>query len=457
MMKHFFTCLFYGCFLSASLSAQLQLIDFPKTSLEGAAVATDTLAFFGGGFRNGAVRVDDVTIYNANTETFTFAKLSEARNLVGAATASGKVIFAGGQGVFEFRGSHDRADIYDIATNTWTTDTLSSARGAIMAIGKGDSIYFAGGFSSPSGLLEISATKTIDIYNVRTGEWTKDSLSEARGAGAVVSIGPLIIFAGGIKNNDEVSKRVDIYNTVTKTWAMDSLSLARKFLAGASDGEKAFFAGGSDNENNSAIFSRVDIYDPTTMSWSTNELSAPREGLTAAYACGKIVFAGGGRVDWSQRFIVAESTRVDLFDVDSGEWTTQDMANKRFAPLTAAIDNEVIIASGFSSTGGALPSAEVLTCPDPVSITSATNHDHKLSVFPNPVLAGTSMRVNKIPLNTGELVYRLVDFSGREVAAGLLSVNGELKLKSSVKIGSYLLLVSTKRGDLFGRAKVFVK
>ena len=138
-------------------------------------------------------------------------------------------------------------DIYNAATDTWSTASLSQGRHGLAATTVGTKAIFAGGygFSNSTGSFTLSAV--VDTYDAATDTWSTTMLSEARRLLAATSVGRKALFAGGYNNvvNRYHSDRVDIYDDSTGTWRTASLSQARYSLAATTVGNKALFAGGS--------------------------------------------------------------------------------------------------------------------------------------------------------------------------------------------------------------------
>lgn len=99
------------------------------------------------------------------------------------------------------------------------------------------------------------------------------------------------------------------------------LSRTRKVSAVATAGNKLFFAGGNTPPVSPGPHqsSRVDIYDINTGTWSTAELSQARSGLTAVASGNKVYFAGGTGSQSGQ------TSRVDIYDIITGNWSIMEM------------------------------------------------------------------------------------------------------------------------------------
>ena len=94
-------------------------------------------------------------------------------------------------------------DIYDVSTNTWSTAKLSEARTALTAVSGANKIFFAGGFGS-------GVSSTIDIYYVNANTWGTAELTVARAGLAAAVSGDKILIGGGYSGTG-FSSLVDVF------------------------------------------------------------------------------------------------------------------------------------------------------------------------------------------------------------------------------------------------------
>jgi len=242
-----------------------------------------------------------------------------------------RMYFAGG-GLGTGADYSDVVDVYDVGTGEWYVEHLSQGRYRLAAGRVGSKVFFGGGVGP-------TATDAVDVLDTSTGTWTLHHLSQARGALAAASLPTKVLFAGGA--NGPASDVVDVYDEVTGSWTVAHLSQARWSLAGVAAGGKAFFAGGVGGSG--GMSDVVDIYDESTGSWSTATLSEPRSSLAATAVGNKVLFAGGDSGSGT------ESAAVDIYDLSTGAWTaaTLSQGRKRLAAATAGA--RAFFAGGFSS------------------------------------------------------------------------------------------------------------
>jgi hypothetical protein len=200
-----------------------------------------------------------VDIYNAETNTWSTATLSQARSLLVAASVGNKALFAGGT-------YSDVVDIYNADTNTWSTAKLSQGRSYLSATAVGSKAFFAGGSISSGGKSSV-----VDIYDAGTNTWSTATLSQARNNLSATTVGNKALFAGG--EDSHLSNLVDIYDADTDTWYTKTFSQARAYLCATAVGSKALFAGGL--ADNGVYSNVVDIY---TISELTLSLVKPNGG-----------------------------------------------------------------------------------------------------------------------------------------------------------------------------------
>lgn len=251
--------------------------------------------FFGGGISSFVPfdMVDVVDIIDTEKGIITTAKLSVPRLAYGVANDS-IVIFAGGF----LKGGEtmsDAVDLYNVNTNEWTTAQLSEARDAAAGVVIGDLAIFAGGET------DKDVSNKIDIYNFATDTWSIDSLSVARGQIAATVVGNKALFAGGMTSDGNPSDIVDVFNYEDGNgfWTTDHLSFPRAFLgspsAGTACGRAIFVNGGSISvEYNfwTDVYEVVDIYYDNK--WFSTQIPNHKMDHTVVGVDTFLIVAAGG-------------------------------------------------------------------------------------------------------------------------------------------------------------------
>ena len=241
----------------------------------------------------------------------------------------------------------------DINARLVPIGSLSEGRMALVSASASNKILFAG------GMVTGAYSSRVDIYDVVTNIWTTAELTQPERQGmAVATVGNKILFAGGGDNdNGATTKRVDIYNASNNTWSTAELSQGREYFAAVTSGGKVFFAGGRTWQTSTSGFSTwaasnvVDIYDNSTGTWTTAILSEARSDLSATAVGGKIYFAGG----FSDQFQQIPSKALDIYDVTSNSWSTSRLVEEKAAHADISVNNKIFWASGIFNNNGLGP------------------------------------------------------------------------------------------------------
>lgn len=354
-----------------------------KAQLGG--TAHGSKVYFGGGILSNGFS-DLVEIYDPLTDTWETETLSQARSFPAAVTVGDKVMFAGGINYGTLT-EYATVDIFEPLTQTWSVEQLSEPGFYVQAVSYQNTALFAGFYDLVSfSPLSFAFSKTVNIYDVTTGTWTTDTLSQARGNMSATVVGNLALFAGGQTSNSTTSARVDIYNFSTGTWSTASLSIARAFTAAVTVGNKALFAGGTTSLNVQSDV--VDIYDSETGEWSTAQLSAPRSFTTrGAVACDKAFFAGGGSMNLPTFGFVTASDVVDIYDAATDTWSVDTLTRPVVNHVVVGVQNYVLIAGGAYFQPSTLDLTNLVdeyTCVSSDVSEGLKVQNADIQLFPNP-------------------------------------------------------------------------
>ena len=260
----------------------------------GAGVASVGNKIFigGGGDAFGDNQSSKVDIYNASTNTWSIQHLSADRQGLAAATVGDKVLFAGGFG-YPYGGSawgeFNTVDIYDNTTNTWSTARLSEARMELTATTSGNKIYFAGGRSG------THVSKTVDIYDASSNSWSVSSLQYPRVGVGSIAVDDKIYWAGGAHsltnswwtNNNN---NVEILNTSTGVSTVACMTGRRNITAVKKDDNIVFFTGDQNDSSNGTDF---EIYNTTKDTWSVGRLNQ-KVFNAAVISINNTIYVAGG-------------------------------------------------------------------------------------------------------------------------------------------------------------------
>lgn len=230
------------------------------------------------------------------------------------------------------------------ANAQWSSTIVSNPRFHLSSISVGGKVYFAGGAMAG----QASAT-TIDIYDPVDG-WSVENLAIGGAFIGIAEARGLIFFAGGLDINSGIeSNVVEIYDTQTGDWDYAALSVPRATVMAIGLEDKVLFAGGA---TAGPLFSNpigsnvVDIYDLNTGEWSTTTLSEPK-GWGSVVRAGNRVFFAGGLINNN-----TVSKRIDIYDVLSGEWSMDSLSVARGAGTVTTLGHQIFFAGGITLPGG---------------------------------------------------------------------------------------------------------
>ncbi|ELR18030.1 kelch repeat-containing protein [Acanthamoeba castellanii str. Neff] len=187
----------------------------PRTGITATTVGNLAL-FAGGGVYNSTPAVsklsDVVDIFDVSTGLWNTGRLSLPRMGISVTSVRDLALFAGGY-TTDVNGNVervDRVDIYNASSNQWSVAHLSQARSQMAAMTVGDVAIFGGGYNDKLGGPQV----TVDAYNASSGWWFMAGLrlSEARSSLAATSVGGLALFAGGFSTTGYAVPTLDVFN-----------------------------------------------------------------------------------------------------------------------------------------------------------------------------------------------------------------------------------------------------
>jgi len=262
------------------------------------------------------------------------------------------VFFAGGLARFAtgVDVNHKGVDIYNLKTNQWSTAHLSFGRYEVVATSlktKGLA-FFAGGAYIDGGDLTKNPIlcNNVDIYNANTNSWTTSALSVNRSGIAATSLDKqnLVFFAGGyitvnLGYPEFTTNIIDIYNATSNTWTTSTLFIKNMYVMATSLPSYGLaFMGGGFQK-------KLNLYNANTNSWSIRELS-----LEVSYAAScsldafGLSFFGGGS---TQSSII--SNIVDLYDAKTDTWSKLYFSSVRAGLTCSSLDKHGLV---FFAGGG---------------------------------------------------------------------------------------------------------
>ncbi|MFT4314042.1 MAG: neuraminidase-like domain-containing protein [Wolbachia pipientis] len=160
-----------------------------------------------------------------------------------------------------------------------------------------------------------------------------------------VTVGNKIMLCGN------KSSQINIYDNENETWSTHTASEARGEGIGiAVINNKVIFFGGlkksSSGVSSLEVSSKIDVYDNQTGRWATDTTSEARYSLTTAVVGNKAIFFGGWNLQ-ENRY----SAQVDIYNDETGNWTTHTASEGRFSAKVAVVGKRAIFFGGVK-TGG---------------------------------------------------------------------------------------------------------
>ena len=267
------------------------------------------------------------------------ADLPTPRAFLGASVVDGKIYAIGGAvkvGLLQITPSM-AVEVYDPATDTWTRKAdLPLERITAAASTLDGKIYVVGGRGAGDG------GRGVLVYDPTTDMWTqKADLPEPRRHLAAVAVnGKLYAIGGGIDgllSEDSASSSVFMYDPVTDTWTqkadMPKRGTWMTDTASAVDGK--IYVVGVWPSSGPQLF----MYDPTTDTWTQKaDMPTDRVNLATAVVDGLIYAIGGG----NNPSFGAESV-VEVYDPATDTWSTEDVADlavSRVGAVAAAVNGK---------------------------------------------------------------------------------------------------------------------
>jgi N-acetylneuraminic acid mutarotase len=252
----------------------------------------------------------------------------------------------------------------------WTrveTENAPTARHENAFVEAGGRFYLLGG----------RGERPVDIYDPDTRRWTQGPPPpvEMHHFQAVVYEGDIYVvgaWADSYPRENGLS-HVYVYDTSEGRWRQGAPipPERRRGSAGAvvRDG-KIYVVGGNVGGHgpHATAVAWLDVFDPEAGTWTamhTRPAPHPRDHFQAALVDDKLV-AVGGRDSGVEGFIDSTIAAVDVYDFDTGTWSTWEEAplpTERAGCTVAARDGEVVITGGegFGQTWGQTEALNVQT------------------------------------------------------------------------------------------------
>jgi N-acetylneuraminic acid mutarotase len=179
-------------------------------------------------------------------------------------------------------------DIYDTVSKQWSVANLSEARFSLSAITSDNKVYFAGGSDKDKFYSQI------DIYDTVNNNWSTSSLIELSNGISVVALGDFIYWGGA--NWTQNTGKAEIWNTKNGGVTISCLSYPRSHPTAVIKGENIVFFTSGNYGSFSATENRFDIYNTITNKWSVGSLNQAIAGASFINV-DSVIYVGGGVMD----------------------------------------------------------------------------------------------------------------------------------------------------------------
>ncbi len=363
---------------------------------EGLSATTlDDSLFFSGGRLYNYSYVNTVDIYDVGLGEWDQVELeSQDRLYTTAVTCNGKVFFAGGINTNGYINCTD-VDIYDKNTGLWTIEHLSEGRHFIGAVANGNKVYFAGGLHYTSGFYYHNV---IDVYDTEDEAWLDPPLflNESKGGVGVATVGSKVFFAGGALSPNTVTNLVEIYDVITGDWTYDTLSQARALPATVAYENKVYVAGGI--LPNSFSSDVVDIYNVDTETWEPTQALSSARIARALKVLDALVFVGETDYLSSTGSYGMANGIVDIYYPETGVWETleQNLDPARIMYGCTAYEDKAYIAGGYPGGSSLTDVMSILEYTPPINpfISEENLQNLEVQVFPNPFTSNIQIDIN---------------------------------------------------------------
>jgi len=193
-----------------------------------------------------------VAIYDADSQRWSNASLSQPRSGFSAVAAGTQVLFAGGKSAVPPNAPSDIVDVYDAATSHWTITHLPHAEAVAVGSVSSSTDPRAGAWRTQAIFLTSPMTATssptggqaasLDFFDAATGRWLSRFVPRTHSSPAVAVIDSRVLLVSN--RLSPPSDSVDIFDLAADTWSAATLTAPRLGPTVVSVGSRMLIAGG---------------------------------------------------------------------------------------------------------------------------------------------------------------------------------------------------------------------
>ena len=286
------------------------------------------------------------------------------QTLAPAPTARHEIAYVHHNGNFYVTGDRGYVlnEVYTASSGSWTTGTpMPEQFHHAQAVNVNGLFYYLGGLSSP---YPDHVVNKVYIFNTGTGIWSQGTAmpaARARAGGGTALYNGKLYVAGGLQDtpagtgHSGVSVSLfDVYDPAAGTWtALPDMPRPRDHFHAAVVGSKFYVIGGRQGGTANffnAVYPQVDVFDFNTGTWSTlnstSNLPTPRAGSGVAVLGQEIIVIGGEGNGQAYN-------NVDAFNTTTGTWRTlPPMPTARHGIQAAVCNGGIYVVGGGLAQGG---------------------------------------------------------------------------------------------------------
>lgn len=230
-----------------------------------------------------SVASDDVQIYDVDSKTWSFEKLSVSRANSSAVTVGQKLVILGGSN--PNTGYSTQVDIFDAATSTWSTHQLTTpySNREVSVIGNKAYFLFGQGY--------FATQQIAQVYDAELDSWS-DMVVPYSIHGTVATMKDKAIIIPHISDSGRYRQASVLQNGIVSSM-QNSPYFNRVCSSSASTGNFSFFSTNVQVGDASQMQNKIMKYDDLTQTWDELALSEHRECPQMAVIGTKVIFFGG--------------------------------------------------------------------------------------------------------------------------------------------------------------------
>lgn len=261
--------------------------------------------------------------------------LQTPRQETGAARIGNHVYVAGGLLTGPAISATASVERYDVTTGTWTfVAPLPAPRDHHGMCAQNGLVYAIGGYAG-----DFAAKSEVWSYSPAANAWTpRAPLPEARGGCWAVAHGSRIYVFGGVSSAGAVVATTFVYDPVTNTWSSGlDMPTAREHLNAEPLGAFIHVIGGRGPGGSTTANER---YDPLADQWLPLAPMPTARSASATAVLDGLIFVMGGEVP-------VLSAKNEVYDPFLNSWSAQEeMVLPRHGIAAVALDDRIFLPAG---------------------------------------------------------------------------------------------------------------